>query len=77
MITQDIQPETSALLASLTIQRSHVLGNLPLRGGPDFAVQRQRDSGSKMVTGPPSRATAVRPVSLPVVCTSPGAQYAA
>jgi Protein of unknown function (DUF664) len=28
MITQDIQPETSALLASLTIQRSHVLGIL-------------------------------------------------
>jgi hypothetical protein len=26
MITQDIQPETSALLASLTIQRNHVLG---------------------------------------------------
>lgn len=28
MITQDIQPETSALLASLTIQRNHVLGIL-------------------------------------------------
>ena len=28
MITQDIQPETSALLASLTIQRDHVLGIL-------------------------------------------------
>jgi hypothetical protein len=26
MITQDIQPETSALLSSLTIQRNHVLG---------------------------------------------------
>jgi Protein of unknown function (DUF664) len=28
MITQDIQPETSALLDSLTIQRNHVLGIL-------------------------------------------------
>lgn len=28
MITQDIRPETSALLASLTIQRNHVLGIL-------------------------------------------------
>ena len=28
MITQDTQPETSALLASLTIQRNHVLGIL-------------------------------------------------
>ena len=28
MITQDIQPETSAVLASLTIQRNHVLGIL-------------------------------------------------
>jgi hypothetical protein len=28
MITQDIRPETSALLASLTIQRDHVLGIL-------------------------------------------------
>jgi hypothetical protein len=28
MITQDIQPATSALLASLTIQRNHVLGIL-------------------------------------------------
>jgi hypothetical protein len=28
MITEDIQPETSALLASLTIQRDHVLGIL-------------------------------------------------
>jgi Protein of unknown function (DUF664) len=28
MITQDMKPETSALLASLTIQRNHVLGIL-------------------------------------------------
>jgi hypothetical protein len=38
MITQDIQSETSALLASLTIQRNHVLGIL--EGPTDDQLRR-------------------------------------
>ena len=52
---------------------------MPQRGNPCELVwvAGQRASASKMATGPPSSAIAVSPVSLPVVCASPGAQCAA